>query len=526
MNLTTEAWIPIVWADGRHDNVSLCGAFECGHEIRDLALRPHERVAVMRLLLCIAQAALDGPRDHGDWQVCRPRIIPATFDYLNRWRAAFELFGSGQRFLQVSNLEKPEACEDDDEGSSASKLDLALATGNNTTLFDNAGGSKRTFTSPELALMLTTFQCFSPGGRIGVALCDGRETPGKGSSKHAPCLAGGMLHALLRGDHLLATIHKNLMSKEQVDRFYGSGSWGKPVWENSPQRLSDAEAAHNATRTYLGRLLPLARAISLGEDGESLILANGLPYESFEDSGWREPTATVIVRTVKGESKRVVLRASVARALWRELYALTVRAVGENPGGPSALQHLADDEPFDLWVGGLVADQAKPVDTVESVFHIPGVMLDPAGQRRYEDGVHYSEGMEGRLLKALSAYRVAMETGEKDMDGIRRRLGALKRPERERFRQLSAKAQGQFWTEVELAVPRLLEVVGNPEKPGLTGDWHNTGWGKAVWSAMRTAYERACPHETPRQMRAYALGSGTLFSAPIEEDRSAQEDEV
>ena len=82
------------------------------------------------------------------------------------------------------------------------KLDLALATGNNTTLFDNAGGSDRTFASGELALMLTTVQCFSPGGRIGVALWNGRETSGKGSSKHAPCLAGGMLHALVRGDNL------------------------------------------------------------------------------------------------------------------------------------------------------------------------------------------------------------------------------------------------------------------------------------------------------------------------------------
>src|ERR1017187_3269207 len=182
MNLTTDAWIPIVWNNGKPGTVSLREAFERSEEIRDLAVRPHERISLMRLLICIAQAALDGPNDQDDWKTCLPRIVPAALDYLNRWRHAFELFGNGQRFLQVANLKKPATksnSDDDDEGNSTSKLDLALATGNNTTLFDNSGGSERAFTSAELALMLTTFQCFSPGGRIGVVLWNGKETLGK-----------------------------------------------------------------------------------------------------------------------------------------------------------------------------------------------------------------------------------------------------------------------------------------------------------------------------------------------------------
>src|SRR3990172_3836575 len=68
MNLTTEPWIPIVWANGQPGTVSLCEGFAPGGEIRDLAVRPHERIAVMRLLICVAQAALDGPTDHDDWE--------------------------------------------------------------------------------------------------------------------------------------------------------------------------------------------------------------------------------------------------------------------------------------------------------------------------------------------------------------------------------------------------------------------------------------------------------------------------
>src|ERR1700730_5780520 len=274
MNLTTDAWIPIVWKNGEPGTVSLLRAFERIQEIQDLAVRPHERIALMRLLICTAQAALDGPADYDDWKVCLPRIVPPSLEYLDRWQSAFELFGNGKRFLQVANLKQPTPESDGDDGdggNSTSKLDLALATGNNTTLFDNAGGSERTFTSGELALMLTTFQCFSPGGRIGVALWNGHETSGKGSSDHAPCLAGGMLHALVRGDSLFSTLHKNLMTKRQAEHFFGQDCWGRPAWESMPTGLADTEAVQNASRTYLGRLVPLTRAIWLADDCRSLI---------------------------------------------------------------------------------------------------------------------------------------------------------------------------------------------------------------------------------------------------------------
>ncbi|MGH7068584.1 MAG: type I-E CRISPR-associated protein Cse1/CasA [Acetobacteraceae bacterium] len=496
--------------------VSLREAFERGDEIRDLSVRPHERVALMRLLICVAQAALDGPADHEEWKTCCPRIGPSALDYLDRWQHAFELLGNGQRFLQVCHLERPAkgANSEDDEGSATGKLDLALATGNNTTLFDNSGGSARCFTPPELALMLTTFQCFSPGGRIGVALWEGQKTPGKGSSDHAPCLAGGMLHALLRGDNLVASLHKNLINPGQADQLYGRDSWGKPVWELMPKQPADADAVRNATRTYLGRLVPLTRAIRLADDGRSLTLANGMEYGSYPEDGWREPSATIVVRTIKDQPTRVVLRAFVEKALWRELGALTVKAVADKPGGPAALQNVSDDEPFDLWVGALVANKAKLVDTTESVFHVPAAMLGDPGQRTYEGGVRLAEQNEFRLRRAISEYH--KQLGDK-----------LDRPEmRTRRQQIQGRAAAQFWTEVELAVPHLLDVAENSERLGLNGNWYKTDWGKAVARAMRAAFERSCAHETPRQMRAYALGLKTLFTEPATGKSEAEGEEV
>ena len=515
MNLTIDAWIPIVWNDGKPETVNLREVFERGHEIQDLVVRPHERIALMRLLICIAQAALDGPTDHDDWTGCRPRIVPSALDYLDRWKHAFELFGSGQRFLQVADLKKhtTKSSGDEEEGNSTGKLDLALATGNNTTLFDNAGGSDRTFTPDKLALMLTTFQCFSPGGRIGVALWNGQETLGHGSSPHAPCLAGGMLHAFLRGDNLLTTLHKNLMSKRQAGRFFVPDSWGKPVWEFMPKRLADKEAVRNATRTYLGRLTPLTRAVWLVADGKTLILANGLEYGSFADSGWREPSATIVKRNLKGQQVRVVLPASLEKAAWRELHSLAVKSVGQNPGGPAAMENIFDEEPFDLWVGGLVAKQAKPVDTVESVFRrIPAAMLTPTSQMVYERGVRLARDTEFRIVRAVSVYHRALGDN-------------LDRPEmRNRRSQIQSIATAHFWTDIENSVPRLLEVT--VESLGLAFDWHKTEWGRSVHRAAREAFERACPHETPRQMRAYALGLKTLFTATAKHPEVETEQEA
>jgi CRISPR system Cascade subunit CasA len=297
------------------------------------------------------------------------------------------------------------------------------------------------------------------------------------------------------------------MSKEQVIRFFGKQTWGKPVWEQMPSRLADKPAIDNATQTYLGRLVPLSRSIRLTDDCGSLILANGLEYAPYPE--WREPTSAVVTRQIKNQPTRVTLAASVEKAAWRELHALTVLAVDKNSnGGPATLQNVVDGTAFDLWVGGLAANKAKLVDTTESVFHVPVQMLDAErdSQRAYESGVRWAENSAFRLGRAVCIYH--RELGD-DLD----------RSEfRDRRQQIQNKATSQFWTDIEQKVTELLDVAANPEQLGMKNEWHKTDWGKAVWTAMRAAYEGACPHDTPRQMRAYALGLNTLYFKPKDKE--------
>ena len=501
MNLTTDKWIPVVWEDGKAEKVSLLEVFQQGEMIRDLAVRPHERIALMRLLICIAQAALDGPKDHEDWKTCRDHLPQVAAKYLAKWKHAFELFGDGQRFLQVKadGDERPGA-NDGDTGM-PSKLDFSLATGNSSTLFDNAGGSDRQFLPDALALLLLTYQNFSPGGLIadvkwkGVAM--GR------TSLHSPCIVKGMLHAYVMRKTLTETLCANLLSAEQ-SKMLGY-SWGVPVWEMMPDSSVPSVAVDNATRSYLGRLVPLSRAIWLFPGGRKMIMGTALPYSP----DWREVAATIVIRDRNGKSERTPLNASLVKSVWREAHSLAVLATAENQmlGGPLPLMLLDRQEASDMWCGALVANKAKLLDAIESVLHIPASMFGDTGQKLYQRGVQQAENWGRKLNRAVSTCHRELHD-ELDKAEFRKRGNVIKQ-----------KAASHYWTSIEQKVPLLLALLDNPAflQPDSTAkeQWGVTDWGQSLARAARTAYELACPHETPRQLKAYSLGLNALFK-PVE----------
>ncbi len=482
MNLTIDPWIPALRADGRRELFSLRDLFAQAHELRDLAVKPHERIALMRLLLCITQAALDGPADEDEWQDCQSLIQPRVAEYLEKWNAAFELFGEGRRFLQFSQLQSGKEA---DEGNAATKLDLALATGNNSTLFDNLAGEDRTLQSARSAINLLTFQCFAPGGRIGVAKWNGKETAGKGSSNHAPCTPSSMVHGFLLRRTLLATLRQNLITREAVADAYGANRWGEPVWEMPVENASDKNATMNAALTFLGRQVPLSRAIRLNDDGLSVILANGLDYPIFP--AFREATATVIKR----KEELALLPASTSRSLWRQLAAVSVqrRASADGASGPLALTHETAAAEITLWVGALVTDKAKIEDVVESTYSLPTGMFSEFGRAAYEKGVAYAEEREGVLIQSVKVYASALKVASPAYD----------------------RARQHFWTRVEQHLSALFDLARNIE---LATDLPNCPWGRAVQAAAFDAYEQSCPRQTPRQIEAYAHGLRKLTFRP------------
>jgi len=491
MNLVTDPWIPVIFHDGSANLVSLHDAFALGQKIRDLNVMPHERIAIMRLLVCITQAALDGPGTYEEWEACFNLLTEASVQYLLKWQDSFELFGTQKRFLQVIGLSVDQKkCENN---TRSSKLDFALATGNNTTLFDNAATEKsRDFSKARLALTLLTFQCFSPGGRIGIALWNGVKTPGDGSSSHAPC-TGSIIHTLIRGKTLIHTIYLNLISKEECLNTYGETSWGKPIWEQMPSSLNDESAARNMRATYLGRLLPLSRAIFF-LNLRHIILANGFSYPPYPI--FREATATAYISKSKNNEEPSLLKASPTKAIWRELHSILV--LNKNRmGGPLSLSKLTSNEDIDIWTGALIIDPkqaAKILDSAESNFHIPTNMLTEPGRKIYEEGVIFADQMADTLWRSISTYLNEMNI------------------EPDRAKRIKAKSAFYFWTTVQNGVSLLLDLVKDPSPLGTGYHFHTSKWGHFVQENAKAAYTLGCPHSTSRQIEAFAVGENVLLT--------------
>lgn len=555
-NLASDPWIPVVTAKGERCLVSILDVFTKGDHLADLAVRPHERIALMRLLVCIAQAALNGPASESDSPEETARRLPeAVQAYLNKWRESFGLFHPKTPFLQRPDIGKPSNKNDKGEKKSKKKngkksekqrdedidghltptrkLEFALATGNNTTLFDHGGAAEhaRVFMPAQLALSLLTFQNFSPSGQIGwvewknvfnwkkKAFKTGK-TPGVDSSSHAPATSGSMLHGFVRRESIFATICANLLSKALVARIYEEDKWGVPIWESPPAGPDDTKAITNATSTYLGRLVPMSRLARLELNGAYMLLGDGIAYPSYKDGGMREPSATEVAK--KDGSGRTLLGAS-GRALWRELHALTL-ARNKNVGGALTLLNVRNEVAFDYWVGAFLTKQATVVDTVESVFHVPAQMLGEQGYNAYSSGVQYAETVAKRLNWAIETYRQQTDGG---WQGRLRSAGLKKR---ELLEQLRSHAVLHYWTRLESYRDLLLKQV-EPTEDGLKALKH---WQAVVNDAAREVYRLVCGMGTPRQVRAYALGwdkltlpvdkTGSDAKSPANEDDSVTQE--
>jgi CRISPR system Cascade subunit CasA len=507
MNASTDPWIPVVWEDGRTGLVSLQGVFEFGEKIRDLAVRPHERIAVMRLLICITQAALDGPADSDDWKTCFSEIIPAALYYLKQWNKAFELLGNGPRFLQ---------CKGDGQPGTMKLDKLGFVDADMTTLFDQDVESGRKHSYEWIIFNLVVYQSFAAGGTVGGAIeINGRLQSQKG--KNGPCRDSSAFHAFIRRSNLIATIYSNLVTKENILN-WKSVVWGFPVWEVEAISLAGFQFK-NITTSYLGRLVPLSRAVWLNDDGVKASNANGLLYPGYSDGGVRETTTSVkVVKDKDGQLRRILLSARKGESIkspWRELYALTVNRISKDgAGGPLVLGNLNDNnnESFDFWIGAVVTEQATIDDTVESTYSVPAGMLKAETQLAYEKGVQYAEHFKVRLNGAISTYRLAMETNETTNTGIDLRLKKMNRSDKERLAAIGGKAFSNYWTLIEYQLELLncfaLEIVSRCDDNILN---HESDWFKYVRHVAKDSYENSCPHGTPRQMRAYALGLNKLY---------------
>ncbi len=511
MNVAFDPWIPVVDATGGRELTSLCSVLSEGGKYADLAVRPHERVALMRLFLCVAHAALDGPKDYDEWCEVPKRLPEAALKYLAEWRDSFELFHPTKPWLQIAGLSKNADATVSLIGTAdwtpVSKLNFSFASGNNSTLFDHAGiDGSRQIPLMDTVLSMLTFQCFSTGGLISQVFWNGKQTVK--TARDAPCVPASMIHALLRADSLFDSICLNLPTHEDLKLYYPSHGIGRPVWEQTPTSFADSANVENATATYVGRLVPMVRLIRIHPSGERMLLGDGLPYQSFADGFPPEPTATVVVKKDGKKDVQSLLSYRPSRALWRELAAVVVKRKAGEPGGPVSLNALQEGAACDLVVAALARDQASIIDTAESVFHIPPKLATADGTAAYEQEVKSAESLASRLGWAIESYRIEVDGGwEGRLKGAGANKGELKV-------KLHSVATTHYWTAVERNLQLLMahiEAIGTDNAIPTRDIWR-----KMLFATACDAYRTACGQDTPRQMRAFAKGWQKLTSTKDE----------
>lgn len=487
MNVAFDDWIPVL-EGGRERLTSICDALS-NEKIIDLTVLPHQRVAVMRLLMCVAHAALDGPRDYEEWVKARGRLPEAVQTYLGARKDLFELFHPERPWLQVKDLEGKDI-------TPLSHLDFTLTKGGNPKVFNYQDTPDRPRADlPKAALDLITYLNFALQGAGPKARWQGKDTPVAGQ----PCGPCGpaIAHCFLRGRNLLETLCFNLVTHEEIER-RGVGM-GRPVWEQFPRSRGDKDAISNATGTYLGSLIPLTRLIRILPAAGGMYCGLGFIFRSLTEEEGKNvdgsqsgvvllPTAAIVVEKAKkgGAEKRKYVTADKNKALWRELPAIIVKrsSEGSADGGVWALGNIPVESPCDIHVCSFISEKGikqKIHKIVESVFHVPAAVREHS--EVYSDGVQQAENTGRMLAAAILEYYKSLSVKGK---GLADRVGEF------------------YWTLAEGNLPLL---VAHVEAIG-TDDFTPTGvtWRNSLTRAAWDVYETMCGQDGPRRLRAYMKG--------------------
>ncbi len=484
-NLIDEAWIPI--ADvGR---VSLAELFG-NASYRALGGNPVQKIAVLKLLLAIAQAAAT-PDDEDGWLAqSEADLAESCRAYLQQWHGCFYLYGA-QPFLQMPAIARAEC-------KSFGTVLPEISTGNTTVLTQSQ--QQAVLDDAAKALLLVVQMGFALAGKKtdnSVVLTPGysgkSNEKGKPSSGKAGPSVGfmGLLHNFVLGDNLWQTLRLNLLTQQDIaDCARYPGGLGQPPWEARPQGEDCAVARQHKT-TLMGRLLPLSRFCLLA--GKGLHYSEGIAHPDYK-AGGIDPSIAI---DQSGKDPKV-LWVNPARRPWRELTAL-LSFLQTGPGGFDCLQlRVATQraaqqcDRFAIWSGGLrVSSNA---------------------------GEQYASGEDDYVESAVSLYSADFGSEwfvrvQREIDGLgelaRMLYGCVMAYYKTQLvdgKALAEQATALYWQLCERDFQLLLECCGTDEA-AIIG---RKQLRRHFAANIHQSFDRQCPSQTARQLDAWAKSRPNL----------------
>lgn len=483
-NLIEEDWIPVLMKDGTTRRISLGELFAKGDEIADLSLNPYERVAIMRLLICITMASLDENdlKDEAAWRTCLPKIKPAVAAYFAKWHDRFNFYGD-HAFMQPDDISG--SCID------VGKLFFKLSNGNNGTLFDHSAlTEERDYSEAEIPLAMLSYLCYSSCGTHTKCKWGERDNPGA-----QDCPARHILHTYIQGSHVLGTVWLNLITKMMASTL-PNDKIGRPLWELDGlcyQQLSN----QCIWDTILGRLVPLTRLIKIDRYSRTMVLGVGKYYLNVSDNCvlGRELSGSVMI--VKDKQK--YLNLSADEYPWRNLSSVLSMpgAINKNSVcGAIALGHFYETtEDMSIWCGGLLTEHGKDVNIgcYEWRFDCPASLRCSQTLKAYESGVQIAKQVSDKTLYSAAKEFISFMK----IDGVESVLTPTRR---------------KFWDILEKQQKLLIRVA--------QGEAQMDEWKAQVLDAAKKAFEQSCPHQTGRQLEAYVKAMNKIYLPSDEVDKA------
>ncbi|GHU03741.1 type I-E CRISPR-associated protein Cse1/CasA [Spirochaetia bacterium] len=493
-NLIDEPWIPITDIG----MVSLRRIFQ-DTTLRSLGGNPIQKIALLKLLLAICQSAYT-PEDDDEWKKCGPKgLAKKALEYLENHRDCFWLYGENP-FLQMPKIKERIISRKKHELDKGVKEPVAEANAkpkeiglgyypdipseNNTILTQDQ--ISHPVSDAEKALFIVVLMNFAFGGKRvekDIALFSPGYTEKTVSAKSGPSLGNhwGYLHSFITGTTIIETLWLNVFTQEYIDN---NLNWEykkiQAPWEKMPEG-EDGEIARQLKNSYMGCLVAMCRFVLLEDDG--IYYIEGIQYPSHKN-GWREPSMCVDENTGK------LLWTDPNKKPWRELTSLLAfLSTDENnkyscPQLTNTLRRIKNMQmKIGIWSGGVrvranSGDQSikQDDDFVESETFIISSYLEE-GFPLLEKGMKHLESLSEYLKKIVFLY-----CDELNINAEPRKNKAL----------------DLYWQLCNREYQHLVDacMVSDEEKAGKVE--------KLFIKFMRTAYENCCPHDTARQMQAWA----------------------
>lgn len=489
-NLIDEPWIPVT----DHGLVSLRQIFS-EPSYRALSGNSVQKVAVMKLLLAIAQSACT-PLDEHEWSALSPDQLSARcLEHLISWHGRFFLFGESP-FLQVPAIASAEL-------KSYGTVMPEVATGNTTIL--NHSQIEHPLSDAEKALLLVCLMSFALGGKKtdnSIVLSPGyagkANDKGKPSTgKPGPAVAHiGLLHTLLQGQTIWQSLKLNLLTLDQIrsSQQFPNGI-GIPPWVKMPSGEA-CEVALALRASLMGRLVPLCRFCLLAEHG--LHYSEGIAHANYKE-GVCDPTAAV---NFAGKEPKA-LWANPEKRPWRELTSLLSFFSRESGSGYSCLQLNPGTarartfvDSFAIWSGGLKvsSNAGEQYTTGTDDFVESQVWL-------------HSESLGELWFAQLQSELTELDAMAKDLYG--RVLAYCKTLSMERnvCPAIAAQATHMFWQLCERDFQALVDSCDGGGSPSETRDLVRRNFANNATSCFDTY----CPNTSARQLDAWAKSRPNHF---------------